>query len=131
MQDAPQARHKDGEVLTWLRRMGNSSAINPELRKRFIPNGKLDVTALRRAAPGGEKDMAWLLFPSRERALDRARAYRLIVMEQSFDRGRSATIAPDGQFTEVKKDQSTKLREAGAVYRDGRLQLDWGPRHRK
>ncbi len=43
---------------------------------------------------GLHSDIARLLLPSPTRALDLDRAYHAVVLDQSFDRGRDAVLAP-------------------------------------
>ena len=125
--DAPQAGHAEGEVLEWVRRAqgGDEFRGNEEFARRFLPRGKLDETALRRAAPGGDRDLAWVLAPSRARALTLDKAYLVLVREQSFARGRDPSLEPVRSVHEASPDATTGLREAQAVRRDGRLLLDW------
>ena len=65
LQDHPQAGHAEPEVLTYFRRVGGGDELraNTEILARFFPGGKLDEIEVRRAAPGGDRDLAWLLAP--------------------------------------------------------------------
>ena len=57
---------------------------NDELAARFFPGGVLAEAEVRRAAKGGDRDLAWLLAPSRARArLSRRLAARLVGGEPS------------------------------------------------
>jgi len=126
--DAPQAGRATPEVLEYFVRAdgGDEYRGNEELSQRFFPNGRLDEAAVRRAAPGGDRDLAWLLAPSRPRALALDKAYLAIVREQRFDQGRDPVVRPlTNVHQEIEKGTSTELKEAGHVYRDGRLWLDW------
>lgn len=127
MQDAPQSGHDDPEILTYFRRVGGADELraNDEMLARFWPGGVLDEAAVRRTAPGGDRDLAWLLAPSRERALDLARAYRVIVEEQSFTRGRDATLRPAPHVHRRITEPDSGLAAAGLVRSDGRLTLRW------
>jgi hypothetical protein len=93
--DRPQIGHSTGEVATYLAR-------------------------LHRPVPAGD-DLVTMLAPSREVALDLARAYRAIVRAQSFERGRDAVIAPASGFHRRISTIETGL----PVRRDGRLHLIW------
>jgi hypothetical protein len=93
-----------------------SCAQNSELLARFFPGGRLDEAAVRAAT-----DLADLLAPSRARALALAKAYRAVVREQSFTRGRDAVLAPPSTSTAASIPSATPT--AGAVHLDGRLQL--------
>ncbi|UJR86958.1 hypothetical protein [Sandaracinus amylolyticus] len=127
MQDAPQSGHDTPEVLEYFQRVGGADELrgNDEMRARFWPGGALDERAVRRASIGGDRDLAWLLTPSRERALDLARAYRVIVEEQSFTRGRDATLRPAQHVHRRIEEPDSGLEAAGLVRTDGRLTLDW------
>ena len=127
MHDAPQVRHGRPEILTYFARVhgGDDFRGNSELLARFFPNGKLDEAKVLRAADGGDRDLAWLLTPSRERALEMAKAYLCVVRAQDFVFGRDANSGPvQGAIRQVEN-LSTGLEEAGTVHRDGRPFLDW------
>ena len=87
-------KRKDGqfEYALYLREAGAGDELrsNSEVLGRFFDDhGELrpdEVKAL-------HSDIARLLLPSPARALDLDRAYRAIVLEQSFDRGRDAVLA--------------------------------------
>jgi hypothetical protein len=70
---------------------GDEFRSNQEVMERFFnPDGSLisaQVEAL-------HNDITVLLFPSRERALNLNKAYRTIVEDQDFNRGRDANITP-------------------------------------
>ena len=125
MRSPPQAGHAEPEVLEYFRRVGGADELraNGEMLARFWPGGVLDEAEVRRVALGGDRDLAWLLAPSRERAIDLARAYRVIVREQSFVRGRDATLSPPAHVhREIREGQEGAARE---IVRDGRPQLAW------
>jgi len=118
--DAPQVGHDEGEILTYFRRVGAGDELraNTELLTRYFPGGRLDEAAVRGAA-----DLAELLTPSRARALALNKAYRAIVREQSFIRGRDALLAPAVHVHQLVDPEQTPT--AGAAHLDGRLQLAW------
>ncbi|MGH7162623.1 MAG: hypothetical protein ACREID_03995, partial [Planctomycetota bacterium] len=66
-----------------------------------------------------------LVVPSRARALALAKAYMVVVREQSFTRGRDAVLAPTGNVHVRFENGETELAASGLVFRDGRLWLDW------
>jgi hypothetical protein len=105
MLDVPQVGHAAGEARTWLERAG-----------RQVSDGALDLAR-------------WAT-PSREHAIRLAKAYLVLVREQSFARGRDALLEPSRDHHErIEEDgESTGLREAGRTFADGRLHLDWGAR---
>ncbi len=128
MPDYPMRGAKDGHVLTYFARAGGGDEFraNDEMRRRFFRNGALDRTLVRQAAPGGDRDLAWLLLPSAERAWNLNRAYLLLVREQSFVRGRDPVLTP---VTNVHREIANGETENGAaenVFQDGTLLLDFG-----
>jgi len=127
IQDAPNLGAEQPEFATYLERVGGGDEFreNTEMLARFFPGGKLDHAAVARVAQGGDQDIAWLLLPSRERALDLDRAYVALVRQQRFDRGRDAVLKPATHVHRTIENESTGLEAAGRVYRDGRLRLNW------
>lgn len=92
---------------------------------RFFPGGVLAEAEVRRAARGGDRDLAWLLTPSRARALALAKAYLAVVREQSFVLGRDAVLAPATRVhRRIEGNGETELGAAGLVFTDGTLFLD-------
>ncbi|TKD03304.1 hypothetical protein [Polyangium fumosum] len=128
MPDVPQLGHTEPEVLVYLRRVGGGDELraNDEMTARFFAGGALAEAEVRRAAPGGDRDLAFLLFPSRARALALDKAYRVLVRGQRFDLGRDALPTPAVNVHATITNGSTGLEAANRVYRDGRLRLDWG-----
>jgi len=126
--DAPQAGSREPEILRYFARVGGGDEFraNDEILRRFFPHGVLDRAAVRRAAPGGDRDIRALLVPSRERALQLDKAYMAIVAEQSYALGRDAVVAPVRNVHREVDRGATALKASGRVYRDGRLWLDWG-----
>ncbi|QSQ18603.1 hypothetical protein JY651_24860 [Pyxidicoccus parkwayensis] len=125
--DVPQAGHAKPEVLTYFERVkgGDELRANDELLSRFFPGGVLDEASVSRAAKGGDKDVAWLLTPSRKRALALDRAYMALVREQAFTKGRDTLIAPPKNVLARIENGSTGLEDAGLIFEDGRLHLSW------
>jgi hypothetical protein len=107
--DVPQLGHSEPEVLTYYKRLGRT----------------VDEKSVRRAAPGGDKDLAWLLTPPRAQALLFDKAYRVVVEEQSFALGRDALLATPRDLHRTIKNGSTGLEKKKKIYRDARLQLTW------
>ena len=65
------------------------------MRARFVPGGpgtEVNEAEVRRAAAGGDRDLAWLLAPSRERALQLDKAYLAIARTQTFEHGRDPRV---------------------------------------
>jgi hypothetical protein len=128
MADAPQVGHRDPEVLTYLRRAGGGDDFrgNAELRARFFRGDRPDEAALRRAAPGGDRDLFDLVAPSRERALAFDKAYLALVRTGRFSLGRDAPLAPPADVhASVEPGAPTGLAASKRLYADGRLQLAW------
>lgn len=126
-QDRPQAGHREGEVLTYLRRVGGGDEFraNGEMLARYFPGGKLDADRVQRAAPGGPDGLAELLLPSRERAIALNKAYWGLVRGQRYKQGRMPMLAPAQQVHAEIRNGDTGLRAKGRVYSDGRLWLNW------
>ena len=124
--DRPQAGHVQGEVLTWFTRTqgGDEFRSNAELLARFFPNGKLDRAAVRRAAPGGDQDLHWLLAPSRERASALNKSYLALVRAQGFEAGRDVLLSTPRNVHREIKNGDTGLGAEGRIYSDGRLWLE-------
>lgn len=131
MPDVPQAGHPTPEVLTYLERVrgGDELRQNDEMLARFFRVGDAGIEVRRervaRAAPDGDRDLHWLLAPSRKRALQLAKAYRVLVMRQAFTGGRDATIRPVDNVHRSIENGSTELAAADKIHRDGRLTLAW------
>jgi hypothetical protein len=125
--DAPQAGHREGEILAYLRRAGAADEFraNAEMTARLFRDGALDEAALRRAAPGGDRDLADLLAPSRQRALLLDKAYLVLVREQSFVRGRDPVLGRVETVHAEIHSAATGLEEAKRLFTDGKLWLDW------
>ncbi len=127
MKDAPMRGHADPEILTWLRRLGAGDELggNDELAARFFPGGVLAEAEVRRAAKGGDRDLAWLLAPSRARALALDKAYLRLVRAQRFELGRDALLGAPPRLLARIENEETGLVAAKAVHLDARLPLDW------
>lgn len=125
--DVPQAGHPDPETLTYFRRVGGGDEFraNQEVLERFFPGGTLDEAAVRRAAPGGDRDLAWLIAPSRPRALLLNKAYRALVRTQSFEQGRDTLLLPASNVHRRIENGETELGRTQRLFDDGRLWLDW------
>lgn len=127
MQDVPMAGHDEPEILTWFRRAhgGDAYRSNDEVAARFFPGGRFDEGSVRRAAPGGDRDIRWLITPSRERARALNKAYRALVQAQDFVYGRDVFLRPPERVHRHIDNGDTGLRAQNRVYSDGRIWLDW------
>lgn len=92
MPDTPSFGETEGQILTYLKRTGGGSEFrnNEEMARRwFKADASVDVEKVRQA-----RDVHALITPSRQRALQLNKAYRSLVLEQSFRYGRDAMVAP-------------------------------------
>jgi hypothetical protein len=126
IKDVPQSTHAEPEYLTYFKRVqgGDEFRSNDEILERFFPGGELDEADVLRAATGGDRDITYLIAPSRERALALNKAYMVIVREQRFDLGRDTVLSPKNVFGEIENGD-TELGVNELVFKDGRLWLDW------
>jgi hypothetical protein len=85
----PDANSEYARYLT-LNRAGDEFRDNAEISARFFDTGG-EVKGVRRQQL--QRDVSTLLLPSPERALALDRAYRAVVLEQSFTKGRDAVLA--------------------------------------
>jgi hypothetical protein len=127
IKDVPQAGHVAPEVLTYFRRVGAGDEFraNEEILNRFFPEGVLDEEQVLRAAPQGDQDLAWLLAPSRQRALRLNAAYMTLVRHQSFAQGRDTLLTPPVRVHKVIDNVDTGLESGMGVFKDGDLLLSW------
>jgi len=131
IEDAPQRGHDKPEYLTYFERNRGADELrgNDEMLARFFVEKdglyEPNEAEVRRAAPGGDKDLAWLLVPSRERALQLDKAYRAIVKDQDFVHGRDATVTPIDNVHRVIENGATENGESGLYFIDGKLPLEW------
>lgn len=98
----PEPRRHDGryEYETYLSTAleGGDLEANPEITARFFDPRSLPTPALRTDELARLRDdVSRLLLPSARRALDLDRAYRAIVVSQSFARGREVVLTPNSQ----------------------------------
>jgi hypothetical protein len=122
--DAPQVGQTRPEYAQYLERVGGGDDLrsNTELRDRWFSKGTLDFVAVATM----REDISKLIAPSRERAIALDRAYLANVIEQSYVWGREASVTPATNVHTSIEERSTGLGESDRVYRDTRLQLDWG-----
>jgi hypothetical protein len=95
LHDVAEPKRADGdyEYTRYLAEAGAGDELreNDEVIGRFFDDAhQLRPEAVARL----HSDVAYLLLPSPERALDLDRAYRAIVEAQSFDKGRDSVLAP-------------------------------------
>jgi len=120
MKDAPVMGEQEGEILTYLKRVcgGDEFRQNDEMKaKFFLSECEVNEEAVAAA------DVYALISPSRERALALNKAYRLIVEEQSFEKGRDASIAPAINVFKSIDQHAEPLQESHRHSSD--IRLDW------
>jgi hypothetical protein len=135
IKDVPQAGRDRPEILEYFERVRGADEFraNTEALERFFVDRDGDGIAdevkeadVRRAAPGGDRDIPYLITPSRERALALNKAYKALVEDQDFEFGRDPVSEPATQvFQAITGNGTTALGDAGLLFRDGRMWLDW------
>lgn len=129
MKDAPTAGESRGEIRTYFERAGGGDEFrsNPEMLERwFNPDHSVNTDSLDRA-----RDVHDLITPSRERALQLNKAYRVIVDDQDFVYGRDATVSPPKNvYDKVDNDTAPTLPEDRFI--NWNIVLDWSapPAHK-
>ncbi len=99
------------EYAGWLRQnhAGDEFRANDEVKTRFF---NADGTPKADAFAALGRDINTLLLPSAQRALTLDKAYRLIVQEQSFIKGRDPVVAPARNvWKEIGLDEATGIAE--------------------
>jgi hypothetical protein len=122
MRDVPNVGESEGEILTYLERVGggNEFRANDEMRDRwFDAEGRVREDLVRAASVHA------LITPSRERALALNKAYRVLVREQSFLYGRDATIEPSTNVYDVVDLETVPTLPKDRQFRWD-IRLDWG-----
>ena len=119
LQGIAEPKRADGEYeyTYYLREAGGGGELgeNVEVAQRFFDDRHVLLPA---AIAQLHQDISLLLLPSPGRALDLDRAYRAIVQEQSFNRGRDAVLAPARNvYADVPLGRSTGVRRAVAMDR--------------
>ncbi len=123
MPDAPTKGETRGEIATYLERAGGGGEFrsNPEMESRwFEAPGSVDVDAVAAA-----RDVYSLITPSRERALEMNKAYRVIVEDQDFVFGRDPTVSPPKNVYDVVDIETAPVLPPERAY-EWDIRLDWG-----
>ena len=122
MPDAPNRGEPEGEIATYLERIGGGGEFrsNSEMRDRwFRSDGSLDHSKVSEAA-----DVYELITPSPQRALTLNKTYRVIVMEQDFLYGRDASVlAPENVYRQIDNETAPTL--PADAFHDWDIRLDW------
>ncbi len=118
LRGVPEPKRSDGqfEYTLYLREAGAGDELrsNSEVMKRFFdPEGGLRASEVEHL----HHDVARLLLPSPARAIALDRAYRAIVLDQSFDHGRDAVLAvsPNVRARTVYKEKTGITRSVVAM----------------
>lgn len=122
--DAPMMGDDRGEVAAYFDRAGGSDEFRQHRgsdARWFNADGSVNQTAVTRAT------YAQLITPTAARARALNKAYRLIVAEQSFNKGRDAHVQPMRNVLE-KVDPETAPTLPERAYVEGDLRLDWSKR---
>ncbi len=124
--DVPQHGHREPEILTYFKRNGGGDEFrnNDEVLARFFSNGQVDEAAVRRAAPGGDRDIRHLVVPSNERAFALNKAYMALVRQQQFVFGRDPMLTPPENVHPFIEEISAGL-DPDEIFTDGSIWLDW------
>lgn len=128
IKDVPQAGHDTPEILEYFQRVRGADELraNDEALARFFHQGEVDEAEVRRAAPGGDLDITHLIAPSRARAIALNKAYMALVADQDFELGRDPVPEPATRVFEfIEGNGTTALGDAGLLFNDGRIWLDW------
>lgn len=121
MPDVPSAGDSKGEIVTYFERAGGGDEFrsNREMRERwFKDDGSVDYAAI------AGKDVYTLITPSRQRALQLNKAYKVIVEDQRFLFGRDATVTPPHQVYEKVDNDTSPTLTPEHIY-DWDIRLDW------
>ncbi len=143
--DVPQYFLAGPEYLDYFRRVRGADEFreNREIREKFFTNPSasdadlvLDEAKVLRAAPGGDQDITWLIFPSYARALELNKAYMALVQAQAddpelFTRGRDTVLAParnvhreiDEETPDLSGDTGSLVQAFSGLW----LDWDWQP----
>ncbi len=122
MPDAPTLGETRGEIATYLERAGGGGEFrsNPEMEGRFFERpGIVDVAKVAAA-----QDVYELITPSRDRALELNKAYRVIVEDQDFVFGRDPTVTPPANVYQVVDIVTAPTLPADRAY-SWDIRLDW------
>lgn len=121
MPDAPNMGETQGEIATYLQRVGGGSEFrhNEEMLARwFNPDGSANLEKIQ------QHDVYTLITPSKGRALALNKAYKILVDEQSFLFGRDPIITPPHNvYAEISNQDSPTLAEEFQY--DWDIRLDW------
>lgn len=122
MPDAPTMNEQQGEILTYLERVGGGTEFrnNPEMAARWYhADGSVNYAAVAAA-----RDVYELITPSPTRALLLNKAYKLIVEDQDFIYGRDATVSPPANVYEYVDNNTAPTLPPDKIYAWD-IRLNW------
>lgn len=122
MPDVPSLGEQQGEILTYLERVGGGSEFrsNPEMEQRWYrEDGSVNTQAVL-AAP----DVYTLVAPSPERALLLNKAYKTVVEDQDFIYGREVSVTPPENVYDIINNDTAPTLPPNKTYAWD-IRLDW------
>lgn len=121
MPDAPSRGESKGEIATYLERAGGGGEFrsNPEMEQRWFTEGHADAAKIAAA-----EDVYALVTPSRRRALELNKAYRVIVDDQDYIFGRDPTVSPLPNVYDAVDNERSPTLPAQFIYAWD-IRLDW------
>lgn len=121
MPDVPTMGEHKGEFVTYFERVGGGDEFrsNEEMLKRwFNADGSVNYQAI------AGKDVYQLITPSRHRALQLNKAYKLLVDHQSYLYGRDSIVKPPANVHKKINNVTAKGLDKAFIY-DWDIRLDW------
>lgn len=120
MVDAPNKGEELGEIATYLQRVGggNEFRVSNDMNIRYFDNGEVNLTKV-----SNTPDVYELLRPSKNSALQMAKAYKVIVEDQKFIYGRDANTQPMQNVYRSIDDETPTLPSDKQYKWD--IRLDW------
>ena len=128
MPDVPSIGEQQGEILTYLERVGGGSEFrsNPEMEQRWYHTDGLVNKQAVLAAP----DVYTLIAPSPERALLLNKAYKTVVEDQDFIHGREVSVSPPQNVYERVDNTTAPTLPLDKIY-TWDIRLDWSQAARR
>lgn len=120
MVDAPNVGENDGEILTYMKRVGGASEFRAanSVQERYFDNGEVNETKVLGAA-----NVYDLITPTREEALYMSKSYKVLVESQDFIRGREGNGKPVENVYRAIDDNTPTLPSDKQYEWD--MRLDW------
>lgn len=120
MIDAPNVGESEGEILTYMKRVGGASEFRADnsVKDRYFDNGEVNATKVKAATSVYD-----LITPTREEALYMSKAYRVLVESQDFIHGREGNGKPAKTVYKSVDDTTPTLPKEKQYEWD--IRLDW------